>query len=100
MKKDIEVLFSIITQLGKVITQQSSQSLEERNATFLQFMVLSFIKENPNCKTGDLSSNLNMSTSSATQMIERLVKLKLVKRSDDKTDRRITRVDLTTSGVK
>ena len=100
MNEELEQLFTSMMHLGKIVAQKSQISFEERNATMLQFAVLSSIKEQPKTTMGELASNLQLSVSSATQLIERLVKANFVERVMDQTDRRITRIALTDQGFK
>jgi len=95
---DIEQLFGTMLQLGKLMSQQTQETHEEKAATMLQFFALHFLKDRPNGTVTNLCKFLNLSKSSATQLIERLVKARLVRRIDDRKDRRIIRLSITESG--
>ncbi len=97
---DIERLFNTMLQLGKLVSQQAQESHMQRTATMLQFSALHFLKEQPNVTVSDLAQFLQLSRSSATQLIERLVKSGFVQRVNDKKDRRITRLVITKLGEK
>ena len=97
---DFEQLFNITMQFGKLMSHQSTQSYEERTATMLQFSAFSFLKDHSNSTVGDLARFLQLSKSSATQLIERLVKAKFVERTNDQEDRRIIRLVITEEGKK
>lgn len=97
---DIEHLFTTMMQLGKLMSQRTQETHEERIATMLQFAALNFVKEQPNGTVGDFAKFMQLSKSSATQLVERLVKADLVERLPDKDDRRIIRITLTPSGEK
>ncbi len=97
---DFEQLFNTLLALGKLMSQQTQESHEERSATILQFSALNFIKEQPNATVSDLAVPLQLSKSSATQLVERLVKLGLVERTNDSDDRRIIRLNITNNGEK
>lgn len=97
---DFEQLFNTMLQFGKLMAQQTQESHEEKMATRLQFFALKFLKDQPNGTIGDLAKPLHLSKSSTTQLIERLVKLGLVERVDDKEDRRIIRLVITENGEK
>lgn len=99
-ESDIEQLFSSMLQLGKLMSQQTQETHEEKAATMLQFLTLQSLKERPNGTVTDLCNVLNLSKSSATQLIERLVKSGLVGRVDDTDDRRIIRLHITQNGEK
>ncbi len=98
MQDELEKLFSNFTQLEKIIIQQSQKSLIEQQATILQFSVLSLIKEKANIPMSTVAEALHLSLSSATQLVERLVKLHFLERKSDDTDRRIIRISLTKKG--
>lgn len=96
---EIEQLFSTMMQLGKLMSQHAQESHEEKTATILQFSALNFLIEQPNGTVSELANFLKLSKSSATQLVERLVKAEFVKRVDDDVDRRIIRLTITTSGM-
>ena len=99
---DLEHLFNTMMQFGKLMSLQTQQSYEDKAATMLQFSALSFLKDQPKDQPqdtiSDLANFLKLSKSSATQLVERLVRLKLVKRVDDMEDRRIIRIVITKDG--
>lgn len=99
-KSDFEQLFATMMQLGKLMSQQTQETHEERIATMLQLMALQFLKEQPNGTVSELAKLLELSKSSATQLIERLAKAGLVERINDKEDRRIVRLVITEDGEK
>lgn len=94
----IEQLFSTVMQLRKLISQRTYKSHEEKVATMLQFSALHFLKDRLEISVGDLAQYLQLSKSSATQLIERLARMKLVKRVADKQDRRVIHLVITTKG--
>lgn len=94
----IEELFNTMMQFGKLVTQQTNESHEERTATMLQFAALNILKNSPHQTIGDLADCLKLSKSSATQLIERLVNAGYVKRDSDRDDLRITHIALTHTG--
>lgn len=95
---DVERLFSTMMQLGKLMSQQTRETHEEKKATMLQFMALHYLKEQPNGTPSEIGRLLELSKSSATQLIERLVIAGFVKRVHDKEDRRNVRLKITESG--
>lgn len=97
---DFEQFFSTMMQLGKLMSQQTQETHEERTATMLQLMALQFLKEQPIGIVSDLANFLKLSKSSTTQLVERLVKVGFVKRIHDKEDRRIVRLNITKDGEK
>jgi DNA-binding MarR family transcriptional regulator len=97
---DFEQLFNTMLQLGKLMSQHTQETHEERSATILQFSALNFIREHSDSTVSELSESLQLSKSSATQLVERLVKLTLADRINDKEDRRIIRLSITKAGEK
>lgn len=95
---DFEQFFNILMQFGKLMSQQMEETRAEKTATMLQFMVLQLLQEHPQQTVSDMARALKLSKSSATQLIERLVKADLVTRIDDVGDRRIVRLSITTAG--
>ena len=97
---DFEQLFNTIMQFGKYMSRHAQEDHDDKNATMLQHMALSFLKNQPNGTVSDLANCLKLSKSSATQLTERLVDANLVKRIHDEKDRRIIRLVITESGEK
>lgn len=97
---DLEQFFATLQQFFKLMSQHTQESAVERAATILQASALDFIIENPNAIVSDLIAPLHISKSSATQLVERLVKAGFVERVHDTEDRRIVRLCITESGKK
>lgn len=87
-----------MSQLGKLLESQTQESHEERTATMMQYMALSFLKEKDLSAVGEVAENLKLSKSSATQLTERLVKAGYVERVGDLDDRRIVRLKISDKG--
>jgi DNA-binding MarR family transcriptional regulator len=102
MEKDINQFIFITLSLKRffMCQQPGGLSIEDRAATMLQFEALRSIQHDQKTTMGKLSSDLEVSLSSGTQLVERLVKLNLVKRESDKKDRRIIHLFLTALGKK
>ncbi len=66
--------------------------------TIQQLFVLVFLKEKGEPQLGELAVNFRITKPSATSMVDKLVRLKLARREEDKDDRRIIRVKLTPLG--
>lgn len=94
----IEQYFTTQLQLRKLMFQTSTQTNEERRATLLQYYALSFVKEKERVTATELAQHLRLSKSSATQLTQRLVNMKYIKRVQEKNDRRFVHLVLTTSG--
>ncbi len=94
----IEQLFNSMGQIRKLLENQTQESHEEKTATIMQYSALKFLKSTENSTVGDIGGHLKLSKSSATQLIERLVKADLVERFDDQKDRRIVHIVITPAG--
>jgi DNA-binding MarR family transcriptional regulator len=94
----LEELFDTMWQLRKLLVSQTQETHEEQTATAMQFAALMFIRQHKRATVGDVANHLQLSKSSATQLVDRLVHGRLVTRSEDATDRRIVRLDLTDDG--
>ena len=97
-QKYIEQLFNTMGQLRKVLESRAQMIKDEKTATIMQYSALKFLKLNKNSTVSNLAIYLRLSKSSATQLIERLVKMTLVERVPDKKDRRIIHLTITTEG--
>lgn len=95
---DIEKLINTMFQLKKLISNKATETHEDRIATMLQFSALSVLMEQKNCSMTNIVKSLQLSKSSATQLIERLFKAKLVERMIDIDDRRNVRLKITEKG--
>ncbi len=95
----IEQFVSTISQLRKLLETTSHVSHVEKAWTIMQYSALKFFKNNKDSTVGDLAKYLKISKSSATQLIERLEKTGLVRRTHDQHDRRIVRLTVTAEGL-
>jgi DNA-binding MarR family transcriptional regulator len=95
----IEQFVSTISQLRRLLESTSHVSHLEKAATIMQYSALKFFKNSKDNTVGDLAKHLKLSKSSATQLIERLEKTGLVRRTHDQHDRRIVRLTVTAEGL-
>jgi DNA-binding MarR family transcriptional regulator len=70
----------------------------DKGLTMAQFGAVLHINHKGACGVSDIGSDLGVTNSAASQMLERLVQLKLVTRSEDPTDRRVKQIVLTNKG--
>lgn len=94
----VEQLFEVMSQLKKLIQNQTHESHEEKASTIMQYSALKFLKNSKNSTVGDIAAKLKLSKSSATQLIERLAKAELVHRVHDANDLRVIHLILTPAG--
>ena len=71
-----------------------------REPSFPQFKTLMTLRHLGPCTLKDLASALGISPASASEMVERLVELKLIDRQQDPRDRRKIQIGLTRMAVK
>lgn len=93
-------IISTFIQIRQVFSQQHECSFEKKLTTMLQFEALNYIGTTEGNTMNGLAGYLKTSLSSTTQLIKRLTKLGLVKRTNDPSDRRIIRLSVTPKGIK
>lgn len=98
-KNNFDIFLSQLNQISQVISKCIHASFEERTATILQLLALKFLASKPSAAINELALELQLSMSSATQLIERLTKCRFIIRTTDQNDRRITRLTLTEEGL-
>lgn len=70
----------------------------ELGLTTAQLRVLFLLRESPGVTAGELASRLAVTPPTISGIVDRLVKLDLVRREDDPNDRRLVRNHLTAEG--
>lgn len=76
------------------------QKGEAKPMSFLRTVVLRYVKEHKDPKVKDIAFYLDITMPSASSLIDDLVKLGFLKKSEDPDDRRSTRLILTPPGEK
>jgi len=71
---------------------------KDRGLTMAQFGALLHIFHKGACGVSDIGSDLGVTNSAASQMLERLVQQKIITRSEDPADRRVKQIVLTDKG--
>ena len=94
----LEQFLDTMSKIRRFVDKLSPVNFQNKMATILQIHALTFLKENPKSTVGKLGKYLAMSSSSITQLTERLVKDNWVKRTYNPKDRRIVHISLTESG--
>jgi len=91
----LEEAFGIIRHqmMGKVFVY-----VRDKGLTMAQFGALMQIFHNRICAVSDIGSELGVTNSAASQLLERLVQLNLVTRTEDPSDRRAKQIVLTDKG--
>jgi DNA-binding MarR family transcriptional regulator len=70
----------------------------DKGLTMAQFSAMVRIFRKGGCGVSDIGSDLGVTNSAASQMLERLVQLKLITRTEDPSDRRVKLIVLTEKG--
>jgi DNA-binding MarR family transcriptional regulator len=70
----------------------------DKGLTMGQFGAMLHVYHRGGCGVSDIGSDLGITNSAASQMLERLVQLKLIVRTEDPSDRRVKQIDLTDKG--
>lgn len=69
--------------------------LSKAGITVDQAILLNFAQDNPGSTPSSLAAMMNLSLPSVSQMLDRLFKLELVRRTEDPADRRRKTIDVT-----
>jgi DNA-binding MarR family transcriptional regulator len=70
----------------------------DKGLTMAQFSAMVHIFRKGGCGVSDIGSDLGVTNSAASQMLERLVQFKLITRTEDPSDRRVKLIVLTDKG--
>ncbi len=70
----------------------------EMGLTTAQLRVLFLVRETPGVTAGELAQRLSVTPPTISGIVDRLVKLSLIRREDDESDRRLVRNFLTEQG--
>jgi DNA-binding MarR family transcriptional regulator len=97
-QKDFSKFFNTMLKMRKILDQTLDDSDGDNIPTMLQVQTLKTIKENSPITASELASRLQMSPSALTQMTDRLIKSKFISRKNDKNDRRLILLFLTSDG--
>lgn len=71
----------------------------EMGLTTAQLRVLFLVRESPGVTAGELAQRINVTPPTISGIVDRLVKLDLIRREDDESDRRLVRNMLTDQGA-
>jgi DNA-binding MarR family transcriptional regulator len=88
-----------MAQIPLALNQDNGDSLQPNHYLTLFFRVSSVLQDEPHPTMGELANKMTLSLSSATRLVDWLEEAGYVKRVGDVSDRRVTRVALTESGM-
>jgi len=94
-KEISEVIFNIYRKMKK-----SFQTIKTNDLTIIQLHGLIFIKENKNCHLTDVAQAFSITLPTANSLVEKLVNLKLVKKTHDKYESAIDKTKSDKKGRK
>ncbi len=100
MKKNIETITSLLFSFNQKLKESFGKNTNESIPSMVQMRVLYFVysKKNPSMK--DVSEYFCISSPSATEMIERLIKAGFLTRKSNLEDRRSVNIAITPKGKK
>jgi DNA-binding MarR family transcriptional regulator len=88
----------VMRRLMRAFHASESSYLSGLDLTIQQFVVLNIIHHLGHPRMTVLAAELNVTMGNVTALVDRLIRLKYIKRQADTADRRIVRVGLTTQG--
>ncbi len=95
-----EKLLSAIFNIGGLIKEKMHASDCLKDFTYSEFEVLKFVGSNKNTTMKSIANYLHIKPSSATPVIDGLVKKGNIKRTQSKDDRRVLYIAITPKGLK
>mgnify|MGYP002377832488 CR=1 FL=1 len=93
-------MIELFPKLMREISQYETNSLTEGVITVPQVWVLDFLKDRKTAQMNELAEYMKLKFSSATGLIDRMVKHQLVKRVRSEADRRVVLISITSKGEK
>lgn len=97
--QDAEKFLHSMFKVGRVLLK-SSRPLKEVELTPLQMQTLGVIKSLTTPTMSQIAEELNITLPTTTKLMDRLIEAEMITRIDDRADRRITRIKLTTKGAR
>lgn len=100
MNKNIDAeLFELMFQLSKNFKEKTAILGSNSQITMLQFMALIFIEKNKSVHMKEIAEHFLIEMPTATSLLNKLSKSNLVKRIEDKNDRRVVKISLSKKGL-
>lgn len=97
MSNDTELIEKIFT-LSRFMKGNMAYSSDLIHLSLLQLQTLIFLHKTTNAQMRDIAEKFKIEMPTATDLITKLVKKKLVQRNIDEKDRRMVRISLTSQG--
>ena len=95
----INTISVVLPRIHKKVYAVKSQNLKKYKLTPPLYDVMEQISMNDVCRMSDVADEFKVSMPAVTALVDRLIKLKYVKRESDPDDRRVVRLVLTVQGV-
>ena len=90
----IEEMLTAIKRIVSLIKQNFERDFKKMHVTQSQFLVMRVLNRYGDMKISDISRELDLSNSTVSGIIDRLVEKKIVKRKRSEEDRRIVMISL------
>jgi DNA-binding MarR family transcriptional regulator len=91
-------IVEMIFKVSRLMKDEMSYKNNLIHLSILQIQTLIYLNKNKLSSMSDIANNFQIELSSATSLVNKLTDLKLVKRFEDKEDRRLVMIDLTEIG--
>jgi DNA-binding MarR family transcriptional regulator len=93
-------LFESLSLMHRALLAHKDMSLQKVGMSRPQFELLCYLERHGEVTMKEITALMHVTSSAMTQLIEGLVQLKFLVRTQDTTDRRIVKVSLTKQGEK
>lgn len=90
-------LASLLFELGRIVKRQTTM-LQSGSLSYFHAYTLQLVRDEEGVRMKDLAALLQISNSSATALVDRLVEGKCVERRSDEKNRKLVRLFLTKDG--
>ncbi|MCF7875155.1 MAG: MarR family transcriptional regulator [Candidatus Omnitrophica bacterium] len=98
--KELTDTISYIQRLAHNMLKEKSDAFIKGKITLPQYLVLDLVYRKNALKMKDIAFGLKVSLPAASGLVDRLARLKMIRRIPDNQDRRVILIDLTKSGKK
>ncbi|MFS0749642.1 MarR family winged helix-turn-helix transcriptional regulator [Oceanobacillus sp. 1P07AA] len=101
--KDEEKITNIIhsfREVNRFFYKQMWHHANDLGITVVQLQTMKYISEHPNISLQELAEKMNISKSTVSSTVDRLVKASFIKREQSAADRRSIKLNLTEAGKK
>jgi len=89
-----------LREINKILNRDLKREMIKLDLGLSHFYILTTLYREKVLSSGNLAKSLDVKNSTITSLVDRLVKLSLVKRRRDERDRRVVLVELTDKGKK